>query len=214
MESSYLNFEKYEQQSSTERASRFYKLLVSLRAVVLLRAIHRNSRLLRMSEEKLLGMAVANAGLAINSVIGKAQEILRMLRIRVPIGQLKKAEICRHLFAIEIACQLLNLPVEKSKLVSQAPVSFKIYQEALINCKRQLEVKNEYDVMQMLAVKFGTTLKSAALNVLDRYEKLYIEKLDKNRRRLVSINLPECQAAAFYIVATKNKVTQIVTTTQ
>lgn len=159
-----------------------------------------------MSEEKLIGTAITNSGLAIHSVMGKVQEILRMLRIRVPIGQLKRAEMCRHLFAIEIACQLLNLPLEKSKLLSQAPVSFKIYQEALINCKRQLEVKNEYDVMQMLAVKFDTTLKSAALSVLDRYEKLFIEKLDKNRRRLVSINLPECQAAAFYIVATKNKV--------
>jgi hypothetical protein len=167
-----------------------------------------------MSEEKLIEMAITNCGLAIHSVVGKVQEILRMLRIRVPSGQLKKAEICRHLFAIEIACQLLNLSVEKSKLVSQAPVSFKIYQEGLINCKRQLEVKNEYDIMQMLAVKFGTTLKSAALNVLDRYEKLYIEKLDKNRRRLVSINLPECQAAAFYIVATKNKVMNKVIATQ
>ena len=137
-----------------------------------------------------------------------------MLRIRVPIGQLKKAEICRHLFAIEIACQLLNLPIEKSKLVSQAPISFKIYQEALINCKRQLEIKNDYDVMQMLAVKFGATLKSAAHDVLDRYQKLYIEKLDKNRRRLVNINLPECQAAAFYIVAMKNKVTKVATITR
>jgi hypothetical protein len=185
-------------------------LQLSLKAVVLLEGVHRNGRNLRMSEEKLLGMAITNCGLAIHSVIGKVQEILRMLRIRVPIGQLKKAEICRHLFAIEIACQLLNLPVEKSKLVSQAPASFKIYQEGLINCKRQLEVKNECDIMQMLAVKFGTTLKSAALNVLDRYEKLYIEKLDKNRRRYVSINLPECQAAAFYIVATKNKVINMV----
>lgn len=60
--------------------------------------------------------------------------------------------------------------------------------------------------MQKLTVQFGSHVQTAANEILEMYNTFYIEKLDKNRQSLVNTRSSECQAAAFYIAGTKNKV--------
>ena len=161
-----------------------------------------------MSQDKFVEDSVLKAGLAVNLVVGKAQEILRLLKIKIPIGYLKNAEMCRHLIAIKIACAALNIAVDEARLMAQSPISSKNFQEALINCKRVLKIRSDADTMQKLAVQFGSHIQTAAHEILGIYNKFYIERLDKNRKSLVNTSSSECQAAAFYIAGVKNKVIQ------
>ena len=159
-----------------------------------------------MSEERYLTDAIFKAGLTVHLVLGKAQEILRKLHIKLPVGNLKKAEICRSLIAIEVACSILNIQLDKAKLMAQVSISPKLYQEGLINCKQVLKVQRDSDVTQKLAVHFGFHLKSSVHDVLEKYKRDYIDKLHPNQRALVDIKSSVCQAAAFYVVGIRNKV--------
>lgn len=159
-----------------------------------------------MSEGILVSDAIARSGLDTRLVLRKAQETLRMLKIKLPVGNLKKAEMCRHLIAIEIACQVLGLNLDKPKLLAQASINAKNYQEALVYCRQALMIRSDRDTMQKLAVQYGSHLQNAANDVLELYKRLYIDKLDRNRQALVNINSSVCQAAAFYIVGMKSKV--------
>lgn len=114
--------------------------------------------------------------------------------------------MCRLLIAIEIACQVLGLSLDKPKLLAQASINAKSYQEALVNCKRALMIRSESETMHMLAVQYGSHLQNPANDVLELYKRHYIDKLDRNRQALVNITSSVCQAAAFYIVGMKSKV--------
>ena len=159
-----------------------------------------------MSQDKRISDAIFKAGLSVHLVLGKTQELLRMLTIKLPVGRLKQAELCRHLIAIEIACLVLNLPLDKKKLIEQSDVNSKIYLEGLRQCKQVLKIQRESDVLQRLAVNFGIHLKPAATSLLEQYKKLYVDKLPMNQQALVDINSAVCNAAAFFIIGQKNKV--------
>ena len=159
-----------------------------------------------MSQDRYIEDSILKAGLNVKSVIGKVQEILRMLKIKIPIGYLKNAEMCRHLIAIKIACAVLNISVDEAKVMAQSPISSRNFQEALINCKRVLKIRSDADTMQKLAVQFGSHIQTAAQEILESYNTFYIARLDKNRQSLVNTRSSECQAAAFYIAGMKNKV--------
>ena len=162
-----------------------------------------------MSQDRFIEDSLMRAGLTVHSVFGKVQEILRLLKIKIPIGYLKSAEMCRHLIAIKIACAVMKVSVDEAKLMAQSPISSKNFQEALINCKRVLKIKSDSDTMQKLAVQFGSHIQAAAQIILETYCTFYIERLDKNRQSLVDTRSSECQAAAFYIAGIKNKVIRV-----
>ena len=168
---------------------------------------------IEMSEERFLLEAILKAGLTDNLIIGKTQEILRKLLLKLPVGSLKKAEICRGLIAIEIACSFLNTSLDKVKLMAQVSITPKIYQEGLIKCKQVLKVQRDSDVTQKLAVHFGVHLKCLVQDTLGQYKINYIDKLHPNQRALVDINSAVCQAAAFYVVGVKSKVSLLQNTT-
>lgn len=150
-----------------------------------------------------LKTTIQKAGLDVDGVLAKTQEILRKLKIKAPIGCLHRAELGRHVIAIEIACVVLSLPFDKVKLTAQAPITFKIYQESLIHCKNLLNLQLDSDTMFKLACQYGATYKLPAYKILEQYKLLYIDKLDKNRFA-VDVNSAVCQAAAFYIAITSN----------
>ena len=160
-----------------------------------------------MADEIAMRMAIDNALIDSSLVMGKAREILRLLNMRMPSGCLKKAEACRHIIAIEIACRMTNISFDKNKLVAQAPVNSKVYQDTLLKCKNVLNLKWEASsVIDVLAVQFGLQLKTVATTVLEQYRVLYVDKLEKIRQAHVDLTSPVYQAAAFYVGAKSKKV--------
>lgn len=174
-----------------------------------------------MLDERLIRDAISKCGLSqsVPQVIEKTKEMLRIMNIKMPTGYLKKAEICRHLYAIEHACQALGLSFDKTKLQEQAPVTKKIYLEGLMSCsqidttaaRQNLHVnlpgnKGQLLVLSRLAIHYGHDLQTAARHILMQYKKIYIDKLPENQQSLVNINSAVCQAAAFYVAGTKTKV--------
>jgi origin recognition complex subunit 6 len=160
-----------------------------------------------MASDAIIPSVIRAAGIDEGRSLGKSREILRLLNMKMPVGCLKKAETCRHVLAIEIACRLLNIDFNKDRLLSQALVQPKVYQEALVSCKNILNLKWESaSVVDVLAVQFGLQLKPLAFHVLDQYKTRYVDKLDKVRQQYIDISAPVYQAAAFFVAARKKKV--------
>ena len=160
-----------------------------------------------MEKDSTLCLVFTAVGIRDMSVLAKTKEVLRLLNMRMPCGALKKAEVCRHIIAIEIACRLLNVSFDKNKLVLQSTLKMKSYQEALISCKNVLKVKwQTANIMDVLSVQFGVQHKTAAYSLLDKYQTEYVDKLNTNRQSFVDISSPVYQAAAYYIASKSQKV--------
>jgi hypothetical protein len=154
-----------------------------------------------MADEQLLRGILKHAGLENKDILVKTQEILRKLTMKLSLGALSKAEGCRYIIAIELACNLLGLPVDIKMFVLPKSTSQKIYQEGLITCKNILQMKNESDCIVKLAVQYGSTDSvSQARGILDAYRISQLEKSERSRSSIDS-NTAVCQAAAFFIAA-------------
>lgn len=154
-----------------------------------------------MADTRLIILAINNAGLEENCVLGKTEEILRKLLTKMPLGTLKKAEACRHIIAVEIACNALHLQVDRDKLITSSLISKKVYQDNLLTCKNMLGIKHESDCMSILAVRYGSHFTSRARGILNVYKEKSLDKLDKSRQSSNDSNSAVCQAAAFYIAS-------------
>lgn len=159
-----------------------------------------------ISDKKLIADAIRKCGIPKSKrLIGKkAEEILRIMTIKMPTGHLNMATPCMHLYAIEYACQALKY---KLKLREQAPVTLQLYQEGLLRWKQILKVKTEVKsrfkenlgVLSILAINYNFNLPAAAQDILQLFQR----KLPKSARSVVKIYSPVYQAAAFFIAAAK-----------
>ena len=164
---------------------------------------------------KLLESASIDAS---QEVLGKAREMLRKINMRMPLGSMKKAEACRTFIAVELACRLSKVSFDKAKLLAQAPVHQKVYQDAVTACINVLHLELETkSVIDTLGVRFGIQLTAVAHGVLEQYRTLYVETLDPHQKAHVDLALPVYQTAAFYVGARTRKVAldrdQLTTTT-
>jgi hypothetical protein len=161
-----------------------------------------------MADEQLIKGFLKHAGLEDDkNIYGKTQEMIRKLKLKVSLGTLKKAEGCRYIIAIELACNLLDLPIDKEKFVFPKSISRKVYQEGLIICKNILGLKNEIDCISKLAVQYGSESVPQARVILEKYKSNQLDTLDENRRSATDDNGAVCQAAAYYIASSiHNKV--------
>jgi hypothetical protein len=151
--------------------------------------------------------ALERAGLDSSVLLGKTKELLRLLQMKMPIGCLKKAEACRHIIAIEIACRMLKVPFEKIKLTQQAFVHLPVYQEALISCKNVLKLQfDAASVIDVLSVQYGSQLRVQATKFLEDFKLHYVESLDISRQAHIDLTAPAYQAAAFILAAKAKKV--------
>jgi hypothetical protein len=154
-----------------------------------------------MADEQLLRSILKQSGLENKDILGKTQEILRKLTMKLSLGALNKAEGCRYMIAIELACNLLGLPVDTKTFVLPKSTSQKVYQEGLITCKNILQLKNESDCIVKLAVQYGSDTVSQARGIFDAYKNSQLDKSDKSCRSSVDSNTAVCQAAAFFVAA-------------
>ena len=146
-------------------------------------------------------------------IIDKALSLLRLLKLKLPEGSLRKAESCRALIAVELAVRSLGISFDRSKITSVCPISESEYKKGLVTSKQilGLEFLSSNNVIDILCIKYGgsscsTALKAEAQNILRKYQKKYVSKLNLDQQKFVNLDSQIYQAAAFFVAAKQAKV--------
>eukprot|EP01038_Epipyxis_sp_PR26KG_P008641 gene8641-11681_t len=110
-------------------------------------------------------------------LLNKAKELLRSLNGKLPMGSLKKAEICRHIFVIEISLKLLSINQNSQSLRLQtgAFISGEEYKKCLSTCKKILNVHDlPESTMDMMCISCNcsSTMRKIATCFYDLYKRL------------------------------------------
>jgi origin recognition complex subunit 6 len=159
------------------------------------------SSVVLMETIKGLGVPLSSA------LVDKTKELLRLLQNKCPSGSLGKGEGCRNILAIDIACRITNTPIDQSILLNLSRVSSSEYQKLLNTCKTVLNVSwATTSVVDILALQYSREVAEDVTSLLKEYNDKYVMKLHKNVRAYIKLDQPLYQAAAFFVLATSNKV--------
>lgn len=170
-----------------------------------------------MFEESHFESVCSRVNIRWDEIKSKAMELLRKSMVKFPIGTTGPIESYRHIICIEIACRLLNVSFQRKSLSQAACVSETDYQRAVTVMKNALNIDwQTIPVMDALAIKFGTTFKGSANELLAKYQAhLSTAPLAPTHQR-TSQDISKSavhHAAAFYLTLRQRKVknTQVVT---
>lgn len=130
--------------------------------------------------------------------------------VKFPLGTFGQIESYRHIICIEIACRLLNVSFVPKIFPQAACVSETDYKRAVTVVKNALNVDwQKIPTIETLAIKFGTTYKSIAYDLLNKYQ----EQLRSAPGSIQDISKSAVHhAAAFYLTHRQRKVSLILFT--
>ena len=149
---------------------------------------------------------VLSTTIPVKDIRDKSSDILRRINDRVPVRVLGMARVCPHIVAIELAFRCMNVLFSKDKLFAHVRIPSKELTQALTNCTSILRLSfPRVSAIDIMCVQFGAALKSPTLQLLEDYRKLYVERLDPVRQKLINLDAPEYQAAAYYLAAKHKK---------
>ena len=142
-----------------------------------------------------------------NHIIDSAKDFIRLMHLKLQSGSLKKAEHCRHVLALDIAASVMNEPCKREQFLRHTGISNNDYNQALMICKKNLNIKSNENILQALCVLLGDeSLLDLATDILDKYKNDYIMRLDINQRKFIELDSSLYQAAAIFIAAKHNKI--------
>ena len=135
-------------------------------------------------------------------VVEKAQDLVRLMHLKLQAGSLRKAERCRHVLAIDLAAQVSNDPCKREDLLPHAGLSDKDYSQALMIVRNNLGIKVNENVIQSLSIVCGCeSIGEIASDILKQYRENYVSKLDLHHRKNIRLDDNKYQAAAFLLAA-------------
>lgn len=145
-----------------------------------------------------------SSGIEFEKINSKLLEILRKLGMKFPPGTLpSQLESIRYIFGIEISCRLLSLTFNRQVLMKLSRLKENDYYRGINLIKTALHLSWEkVSVIDLLAIRFGTTFKTCAQQLLERY----ISKCNHVSKSDL-IDSPAFQAAAFFITLKQRKIT-------
>ena len=134
----------------------------------------------------------------INIILHKAKELLRILLMKLPLGSLKQVESYRILIIVDLSCKLLNVPIERSKVLQLLTIGYKIYRKSLLTCKKVLNLNwVQKPAIEILLVKYGRELREEVQSYLNKYRKCYYDGLTLYQQKLIDLESPLYQCCAF-----------------
>lgn len=141
-------------------------------------------------------------------VISKAEELLRLINIKIPRGALNKQEDARFAVPVEFSCRILNISFNMKAIFDTIyGVSKSDYSKISKRFKNILGLKIETkSLFEILSVRFDPSLCDGALKILDNFKNQYVDLLDPCRRNLIDLKAPQYQAVAYFIAAKEKKV--------
>mmetsp|Transcript_4086 Transcript_4086/g.25712 ORF Transcript_4086/g.25712 Transcript_4086/m.25712 type:complete len:283 (-) Transcript_4086:1634-2482(-) len=150
--------------------------------------------------------ATWNGWIGCEQAVSKAEELLRLSRLRVSNG-LGPGEICRSAVCFELAARMTGVRVERTKIARLSgneraySNAYTLLSRALPNCTPAVAP------LRSLCVQFGCArIESSVGAWLDTYKRRFVASLPQERRANVHFgDRPVFQASAFYLVARKHK---------
>ena len=140
------------------------------------------------------------------NVVARAQDYLRTLLTKLPIGTLRKAESCRHVLVIDLACFTLQETISRAEFLRHSGLKEKEYKNALNICKKALDLVDKVD-FEVLSIKFNTPqLIKPSHELLNTFRINYVDHLHISRRANIKLSSAGYQAAVFYLAALKARV--------
>ena len=140
-------------------------------------------------------------------IVDKAEDLVRLMHLKLQPGSLRKAEHCRHVLAVDLAAQLSNEPCRREDLLPHAGLSDKDYGQALMIVRNNLGIKLNENVIHTLSILCGCeSIGEVASELLKKYEENYVCKLDVHHRKNIQLQAPKYQAAAFLLAAKLKKI--------
>lgn len=154
-------------------------------------------------DEKILSERLTMLGFQGNAQLrDKVQELLRKLRMKLPVGSWGKVDICRPAVAIELACRLLRLPIQRSVLMRHCSVRESDYTQVFNTCRTALGLNlEEKNVEQILCVQYSADIVDLVTPLLKVYERKYVTNLPPEAKQYVKLESPLYRCAAFLVAA-------------
>mmetsp|Transcript_32012 Transcript_32012/g.38754 ORF Transcript_32012/g.38754 Transcript_32012/m.38754 type:complete len:295 (+) Transcript_32012:361-1245(+) len=139
------------------------------------------------------------------AVANKANELLRLANIRFTGGGLGQGEVCKSAVCVELACGLLQLSVDRARIVRFCGAPEKVYANTLAILQGALKIKPKLDIRQ-LAVQFGCArIVPIIQKTLSTYRERFVASLPEERRAHADFRRPVFLACALYLTARKHK---------
>jgi len=140
-------------------------------------------------------------GITNTNVIRKAEEFMRLTKIRCPVG-IGAAESCKPAACLGLACRLLGEDFDKGAAVKASGSAEKIYQHAYVSLQNILNVRPELTAHQ-LSVHFGAGLRlsDATESTLKKYKASFLKGLSSHEQLHADFSNTVFIAVAFYLTA-------------
>ncbi|KAF0698814.1 Aste57867_10603 [Aphanomyces stellatus] len=153
-------------------------------------------------------LADRHGGLS-GAVVGKAQEYLRMLGLKLQGGGNAIPLLGRPAACLELACEVLQEPCDSQKLfILSGGTSLGKHKQSVRSISGILRVQAVATITTAsLCIKFGCpALKAFVANVHDEYKHRMLSKLTAQQQRHVDVTRPLFPAAVFFVCAQKANV--------
>ncbi|KAI3435711.1 hypothetical protein D9Q98_001769 [Chlorella vulgaris] len=143
-----------------------------------------------------------------SAVEAKASEYVRIATARLGAGGLGQGELCKGAACVELACMtaLGGVKVDASLVARLSSVNEKVYRAAKAALQKILGVTGKATARD-LCIQFGCARHDASVRAaLAAYKERFVRSLPTVQQGRVDFGRPVFLAAAFYLVARKNKV--------
>ena len=140
------------------------------------------------------------------NIVEKAKDLLRHLSLKLENGTLKKAERCRHVIALDIACFVMQESRPKEDFLKHAGIGKQDYSHAIMLCKTCLNLIKKEGILEVLGLQFNApSLVNVANAILNQYRLNYVDKLHISQQMNINLSSLEHQTAAFFLAAKRSK---------
>ncbi|XP_047320281.1 origin of replication complex subunit 6-like [Impatiens glandulifera] len=139
-------------------------------------------------------------------VIRKASELRRLCDLNFNSSSIGVGEICKAIICLEMAASKFDVIFDRRRATKLSGMSDKAYTRSFNVMQNGLGVKNKLDIRE-LAIQFGCIrLIPIVIRGLSQYKDRFIKSLPVSRRSGSDFNRSVFTAAAFFLLAKKQKV--------
>lgn len=157
-------------------------------------------------DSKLITLMAKKMGINSDNVLKRTAEFLRLLQLRVTAssGARQLSDTSRVVMCLDLACNMLGYPFDKTGIVRLAGVNRKQYTNGLNLIENLLDLSKPATV-EALCVQLGVSeVASFAQKVLDKYVELHAQ--GPNGGRPLDTSLPVYHCVAVLTACKHNKV--------
>ncbi|CAM9726511.1 unnamed protein product, partial [Discosporangium mesarthrocarpum] len=144
-------------------------------------------------------------GLSSDRIVPRAQEILRLMRIKCSPGSLGRGEVCRTVLALDLACLCSDEKLHRKTLVKLCGVPEGVYASALTTTQGLIGMRKRCTPEEVGRIVGGKQVGLLARQELKRYGERFLASCPPTQRQCIDLGSAVYAVAIFYLCAKKLK---------